>query len=53
MTIETRRRIEQALAETIEALSRAERYSYEFRDHALIAFYVKHIEKLKTMLAAQ
>lgn len=52
MDTERRKRIEQALAETIHALARAERYSPEFRDSKLIAFYVEHIKRLQSMLAA-
>ena len=50
---EHRHRIEHALAETIEALMRAERYSPDLRDHKLIAFYRAHIQKLKTMLETE
>jgi len=51
MSTEQRRRIEQALAETITALERAERYSPDLRDVPLIAGYRKHIERLNGMLA--
>ena len=50
---ERRRRIEQALAETIHALARAKRYSPDLRDHRLIAFYHAHIKKLQGMLETE
>lgn len=51
MSNETRRKVLQALTETCVALERAMRYSPEFRDMPLIAFYEGHIAKLKAMLA--
>jgi hypothetical protein len=51
--MERRKRIEQALAETIELLEREERYSPDLRKHDRVAFYLKHIQKLKTMLETE
>ncbi|HEX4173967.1 MAG TPA: hypothetical protein VHY82_15975 [Acetobacteraceae bacterium] len=51
LTQDQRRRILQALDETRHAKGRAMRYSPEFRDHDLIAFYDRHILKLTTALS--
>ena len=48
---EAQRRTQQALAETIVALARAERYSYDLRDHDLIACYKASIQRLTEKLA--
>lgn len=45
-----RRRVIQAMGETQHSLTRAMRYSPEFRDHNLIAFYHRHIQKLTDLL---
>lgn len=45
-----RKRVEQALRETKDALARAMRYSPQHRDQKLIAKYESHILKLESML---
>lgn len=50
MNIEQRRRVEQAMDQTQRALVRAERYSPQFRENDLIAFYHRHIQKLTDIL---
>jgi hypothetical protein len=51
MTDYERRKVQQALEETRTAQKRAMRYSPEFRDQELCAFYVRHIAKLEGYLA--
>jgi hypothetical protein len=51
-TIEKNKRIIQAIAETEVMLSRATRYSPEFRDMKLIQFCEQHLIKLAAMLTA-
>ena len=52
MTQNQKNRVMQAMTETQDGLTRAMRYSPEFRDTKLIAFYEAHIVKLAAMLAA-
>ena len=44
-------RVASAILETEQALARATRYSPEFQDVELVAFYVSHLDTLKAMLA--
>lgn len=52
LSVEHKRRVVAAMVETQTALTRAMRYSPDFRDNELIAFYHRHIAKLNAMLAS-